>query len=281
MGWLSLLLLVAALLPIRVHSAPLCNSTVPSLPRASTINIALLIWAPPSPHPLSTLEAWGSDSPLTRFDGASATDAAVLRAWALWAEGMTPDGATMPQMRMRDGETLHINVSYFSVAPFGSLREPDEFSPRFTNSTVLRLIRTLADPAGHYGRMHFILPPYGHTTVALLASLACERTRSCMVVGTSMPESRQFICGDPLGQMPMQRDCVERGRRTGERRFEYMVASASNGDYWGSGSLALAVNQNVKRVAVFGETWTEVVVRQLRNTGKQLGIDGQEEALHA
>lgn len=284
MGMPALLLLLLALLAlaavppsVRAQPLPPCNSTLPPLPRSSQINIALLIWGPASPHPLSSLEAWGSASPLTRFGGATATDAAVLRAWALWTEGMTPAGESMPQMRMRDGEILRINVSYFSVAPFGSLWDNDEFGSSYDNSTTLRLINHLADPQGKYGRMHFILPPYGHTVVALLVSLACERTRSCITIGTSMPNSRQFICGDPLGQMPMQRDCASRGRRTGERRFEYMVASASNGDYWGSGSLALAVNQNVKRVAVFGETWTEQIVRQLFNTGKQLGIDGQIE----
>ena len=76
-----------------------------------------------------------------------------------------------------------------------------------------------------------------------------------------------FVCQDP---MPL--DCIDRRRRDGSRRFEYTVSVASDGDYWGSGSLAFAVNQGLKRVFIVAEPWAIAIVTQLRATAAQLGL---------
>ena len=187
-----LVLLAASLLASLVvadSSLPICNASSSVIAvRGDVVNVAVLVWTPPPPDPRASRIAWGNRSPL--LDGWNATtllERRVLQSWLLFQEMLTAKSPLpgVPALTMADGAILRINISYFGMGPFATLRGSDEYSDRFQNSTQHTLIKQLADPNGTYGRFHFLLTPMSsNTPLSILTSLACEKTRTCMAIGT-------------------------------------------------------------------------------------------------
>ena len=238
----------------------------------------MMFWGPPlddvrfSPDG-TRKEVWLRNPLLEGWNGPSALEIMYWRAYLLWEERMELPAAYGggPGLNLLDGSVLRFNLTWFNTGEVSSLvgSPLDEYSDVYQHSWAFTLIQRLADENGPYGRQHFIVTPLqAHVPLAILTSLACEETKSCMVITTTAAESRMFICQDP---MPV--DCIDRGLRTGSRRFELTVSPSSNGDWWGSGSLSLAVNRGVKRVYIIAEAWAGDVITQLRSTATQLGLE--------
>jgi hypothetical protein len=192
-GLVSLLLLLLLLPTVTAGATnPACNASAPG-PRGDVVNVAILVWTPPPPDPRSAQVEWGNRSPLQPgpgpqgWNGSTPIERRVLQAWTLFEETLRARSPLpgVPALRMADGGTMRINISYYGVGPFAALRGNDEYSDVYQNSTQHALIRQLADPNGTYGRVHFILTPMSsNTPLSILVSLACEKTRTCIAVGT-------------------------------------------------------------------------------------------------
>ena len=234
-----------------------------------TVNVAMMFFGPPAVNG-TRRDVWPRNPILDGFNKLSANDLQVFRSHLLWEERMELPAAYGggPGLVMQDGSVLRINLTWFHAGSIDAVSNVDEYAPATANSWVAALVRRLADPAGPYGRQHFVIPPQSaNAAVTVLASLACEASQSCITVTPAAPNAGMFICQDPR---PM--DCKNRSRSTGTRRFEYTVSPSNSGDYLGSGSLAFAVNQGIKRVFIVAEPVASAVVTQLRSTAAQLGL---------
>ena len=229
-----------------------------------------MFWGPPLVNG-TRQEVWPRNPILDGWNGPTSTDLMILRSYLLWEEKMRLPAAygTKPGLILLDGSILKFNITWFHSGVIDDLDRLDEYAPGTAGSWPDRLVHRLANATGPYGRQHFVITPLpSHAAITMLASLACEATQSCITVAAAAPNTRMMVCQDP---MPI--DCITRGRRDGSRRFEYTVSPASNGDYWGSGSLAFAVNQGIKRIFIVAEPWALAVITQLRGTAAQLGLE--------
>jgi hypothetical protein len=189
---LSFMLLLFSAIPVASQPSWLlpgcCNATL--APRGSVVNVAILVWGPPanSGHPLASQTVWPGN-PLLHdppWTGPSELETATLQGYLLWQEKMVrQDAGGDLALRMLGGDLLRLNITYVNAGPQAALVGEDEYAPVYQNSALHKVIRDLADANGPYGRMHFLLTPLvSNTAVSLLMALACEDSRTCMIIGS-------------------------------------------------------------------------------------------------
>lgn len=145
----------------------------------------------------------------------------IARAIALWSDTLINKTQGIP-VGSNDDYLMIPNITCWNVgspdlknATLIAIRSANEnaLALRLANTTSGTAVSSFIFPNSHSGYIPF--------------SNACEDTQSCIVVGTVLSDPKLFNCyGSPNADTdPLPSDCVRRGRRRGQRRFEYTICS--------------------------------------------------------
>ena len=141
---------------------------------------------------------------------------------------------------------IPVDVQFFNAGPTSCPLEPG--SVCLIRPT--RLANLLANASGPFGAFQAVIAPgFGLDPIVSTFLNACEASQTCITVAPLTPSGPVFIC-----QAPFPVDCLQRGVRSGSRRFQNGFSVLYDGNYALSAHLTIMRQNSILNVAVLGSS---------------------------